>query len=240
MTIARMPLAKEIADFTFADTPINEGLVRDLASGGFPRKPTQRRARRRHGHRQDHLRLQSLAPASGAVPGRASSTPPTSSTAWRPRAARVAPASLRSPSRVSTSSCSTSLATCPSPRPEGSCSSISSRSSTRPRRSSSPPTWPSGNGLRLRRREDDDGIARPSHASLRHCRNRERQLALQEPRLSTCPDRRLLTPQPPRLRNPGQLRAGRPLPCSTRNGRSPIARRSRAPVPCRLTATNVH
>ena len=35
MTIARMPLAKEIADFTFADTPINEGLVRDLASGGF-------------------------------------------------------------------------------------------------------------------------------------------------------------------------------------------------------------
>ncbi len=30
-----MPLAKEIADFTFADTPINEGLVRDLASGSF-------------------------------------------------------------------------------------------------------------------------------------------------------------------------------------------------------------
>ena len=35
MTIARMPLAKEMADFAFADTPINEGLVRDLASGGF-------------------------------------------------------------------------------------------------------------------------------------------------------------------------------------------------------------
>ncbi len=35
MTIARMPLAKEIADFTIADTPINEGLVRDLASGSF-------------------------------------------------------------------------------------------------------------------------------------------------------------------------------------------------------------
>jgi len=35
MTIARMPLAKELADFAFADTPINEGLVRDLASGGF-------------------------------------------------------------------------------------------------------------------------------------------------------------------------------------------------------------
>ncbi len=35
MAIARMPLAKELADFAFADTPINEGLVRDLASGSF-------------------------------------------------------------------------------------------------------------------------------------------------------------------------------------------------------------
>ena len=35
MTIARMPLAKELADFAFADTPINEGLVRDLANGSF-------------------------------------------------------------------------------------------------------------------------------------------------------------------------------------------------------------
>jgi DNA replication protein DnaC len=35
MTIARMPLAKELADFAFADTPVNEGLVRDLALGSF-------------------------------------------------------------------------------------------------------------------------------------------------------------------------------------------------------------
>ncbi|MBL8673105.1 MAG: IS21-like element helper ATPase IstB [Alphaproteobacteria bacterium] len=32
---ARLPLAKELADFTFAGTPINEGLVRDLAAGTF-------------------------------------------------------------------------------------------------------------------------------------------------------------------------------------------------------------
>ena len=30
-----MPLAKDIDDFVFAGTPINEALVRDLASGGF-------------------------------------------------------------------------------------------------------------------------------------------------------------------------------------------------------------
>jgi DNA replication protein DnaC len=35
LTIAKLPLAKEIADFDFAGTPINEGLVRDLACGDF-------------------------------------------------------------------------------------------------------------------------------------------------------------------------------------------------------------
>ena len=35
MTIAKLPLAKEIADFEFAGTPINEALVRDFATGAF-------------------------------------------------------------------------------------------------------------------------------------------------------------------------------------------------------------
>jgi DNA replication protein DnaC len=33
--IARLPLAKEIEDFVFKDTPINADLVKDLAGGGF-------------------------------------------------------------------------------------------------------------------------------------------------------------------------------------------------------------
>lgn len=33
--IAKLPLAKELDEFHFADTPINESLVRDLAGGGF-------------------------------------------------------------------------------------------------------------------------------------------------------------------------------------------------------------
>jgi len=33
--IAKLPLAKELADFQFKSTPINEGLVRDLATGSF-------------------------------------------------------------------------------------------------------------------------------------------------------------------------------------------------------------
>jgi DNA replication protein DnaC len=35
ITIAKLPLAKDIEDFVFADTPINEALVRDLAGGDF-------------------------------------------------------------------------------------------------------------------------------------------------------------------------------------------------------------
>ena len=35
ITIAKLPLAKELAEFDFAGTPVNEGLVRDLARGDF-------------------------------------------------------------------------------------------------------------------------------------------------------------------------------------------------------------
>ena len=35
LTIAKLPLAKDVDDFDFTDTPINEGLVRNLAAGGF-------------------------------------------------------------------------------------------------------------------------------------------------------------------------------------------------------------
>ena len=35
IAIAKLPLAKDIDDFVFADTPVNEALVRDLAGGNF-------------------------------------------------------------------------------------------------------------------------------------------------------------------------------------------------------------
>lgn len=33
--IAKLPLAKDIDDFDFSDTAVNEALARELASGGF-------------------------------------------------------------------------------------------------------------------------------------------------------------------------------------------------------------
>jgi DNA replication protein DnaC len=35
LSTAKLPLAKELADFRFADTPVNEALVRELATGAF-------------------------------------------------------------------------------------------------------------------------------------------------------------------------------------------------------------
>jgi DNA replication protein DnaC len=35
LTIAKLPLAKDVDAFIFRNTPINEGLVRDLAAGGY-------------------------------------------------------------------------------------------------------------------------------------------------------------------------------------------------------------
>src|SRR3979409_163887 len=35
LTIAKLPLAKDIANFDFTGTPVNEALIRDLATGRF-------------------------------------------------------------------------------------------------------------------------------------------------------------------------------------------------------------
>ena len=35
LTIAKLPLAKDLTEFEFKGTPINEALVKDLAGGGF-------------------------------------------------------------------------------------------------------------------------------------------------------------------------------------------------------------
>ena len=34
LTVAKLPLAKDVDDFAFKNTPINQALVRDLAAGG--------------------------------------------------------------------------------------------------------------------------------------------------------------------------------------------------------------
>jgi hypothetical protein len=63
LAIAKLPLAKDLNDFQFEGTPINQTLVNDLA--GLHRPAAQRRADRRHRHWQNpscHRDCQKLYP----------------------------------------------------------------------------------------------------------------------------------------------------------------------------------
>src|SRR6204780_4809106 len=53
LTVAKLPLAKDVDDFAFKGTPINEALVRDLAGGAFIAQQRNVVLVRRNWHRQD-------------------------------------------------------------------------------------------------------------------------------------------------------------------------------------------
>src|SRR4051794_39047810 len=90
LTIAKLPLAKDLHDFQFEGTPINETLVNDLAGGGFIAQ--QRNACWSAGPVQARPIWPSPSPeaASVAVPAAGSTTWSISSTGSRPRPAPAA------------------------------------------------------------------------------------------------------------------------------------------------------
>jgi hypothetical protein len=124
LTIAKLPLAKDIDDFHFAGTPVNQALIRDLASGAFLAEQRNAVLIGGTGTGKSHL---AIAIARACIRGgaRAASTPSsTSSIGWR---AKPAPAGKGGSPNISpawTSSFSTNSATCPSLRPAASCSFI--------------------------------------------------------------------------------------------------------------------
>jgi len=87
LTIAKLPLAKDLDDFEFTGTPINETLVRDLAGGAFL-------AQRRNavlvggtGTGKTHLAIAIARSAFAAVPAAGSTTSSIWSTGSRARLA---------------------------------------------------------------------------------------------------------------------------------------------------------
>ena len=144
LTVAKLPLAKDVHDFTFKTTPINEALVRDLAGGGFLAQQRNLVLVGGTGTGKTHLaiaiarsciragsrgRFFTTVDLVNQLEAEARAGPP--GTARRlPHAPR-----LRHPRRIF-----------PSLRPAGSCCSISSADSTSAPQSSSPPTSPSANG----------------------------------------------------------------------------------------------
>ena len=84
LTIAKLPLAKDIDDFQFDGTPINQTLVNDLASGGFI---AQQRNVVLVGPARPIWPSPSPEAVSAMVPAVASTTSSISSTGSRPRPA---------------------------------------------------------------------------------------------------------------------------------------------------------
>ncbi len=87
MTIAKLPLAKDIDDFTFAETGINETLVHDLADGNFLAHERNAVLIGGTGTGKTHLAPPLPGPASAMVLAGASSTSSIWSTSSRPRPA---------------------------------------------------------------------------------------------------------------------------------------------------------
>jgi DNA replication protein DnaC len=91
LTIARLPLAKDIDDFAFAGTPINEALVRDLATGAFLAEQRNAVLIGGTGTGKSHLAIAiARGPASAAARAAGSSTSSTWSTGWTPKPGQAA------------------------------------------------------------------------------------------------------------------------------------------------------
>ena len=189
MSGAKLPLAKELADFDFTDTPVNEPLVRELAVGGFLANQRNAVLIGGHRHRQEPSRRRHRAglhprwrpgpllqqPAPDLIGGRRPGQPARGRSPRRPPgpARRSAgPARPRHPRR----------ARLPALRPNR-------------RPAAVPPRQPALRAhldhrhhqpdlrrmaVRLRRRQDDHRAPRSSDAPLRDHRDRKRLLALQE------------------------------------------------------------
>jgi hypothetical protein len=125
MTIAKLPLAKDIDDFDFDGTTVNETLVRDLAGGGFVAQQRNVVIVGAPGPARRISPLPSREAASAPACAAASSIQSISSIAWRPTHAQGDRDESPITSLARTSPFSTNSAICPSLRLAGNCSSIS-------------------------------------------------------------------------------------------------------------------
>ena len=169
MSGAKLPLAKELADFDFTDTPVNEPLVRELAVGGFLANQRNAVLIGGTGTGKSHLAV-AIARACIRDGARGRFFNVVDLVNRLEAEARAGRQGRLADQLGPTSSSSTSSATCPSPKPEASCCSTSSHHQPDLRRMA----------VRLRRRQDDHRAPRSSDAPLRDHRDRKRLLALQE------------------------------------------------------------
>ena len=182
MSGAKLPLAKELADFDFTDTPVNEPLVRELAVGGFLANQRNAVLIGGTGTGKSHLAVAiARACIRDGARGRFFNVVDLVNHLEAEAPLRTPGPYSRTNSSDATSSSSTNSATCPSPRPAASCCSTSmSRLYERTSIIVTTNLDFRRMALRLRRPQDDHRAARPPDPPLRDHRDRKRLLALQE------------------------------------------------------------
>jgi len=205
LTIARLPLAKDVEEFAFVDTPINEELVRDLMGGGFIAQQRNIVLIGTTGTGKTHLALAIArscirAGSRGRFFNTVDLVNRLEAETRAGRQGRLADYLTRLDFVILDE-----LGYLPFAQAGGQLlfhliSRLYERTSvivtTNLAFGECPPLpfrWPTASGTlgnfaqRVRRSEDDHGAARPADASLRHRRDRQRQLAPQEPRLNRDP-----------------------------------------------------
>ena len=95
MTIAKLPLAKELEEFSFETTPINETLIREMATGDFLDHQRNLVLIGGTGTGKTHLPSASQEPAFEPVEGGVSSMSSISSTSLMPKRGPSGKAELR-------------------------------------------------------------------------------------------------------------------------------------------------
>ena len=223
MASARLPAAKELAEFDFAASPVNEPLIRDLAMGGFLEAKRNIVLVGGTGYRQDPSRRRHRAvlhPQGRARPllqRRRPGQSPRGRDPLRtpgPHRGPAHPARLRHPRRTRLPALRPGRRAAALPPHEPALRAHLDRHHHQPRLRRM--------AVRLRRPQDDHSPARPPDPSLRDHRDRKRELALQEPLLT----RRRPSPRPGCPGGP----TGTPHAASLRVAQG--ATRSRAGPPC--------
>lgn len=148
LTIAKLPLAKDINDFNFTDTPINESLVRIWPPAAS--SPTSAISSSSVVRERERAIWLSRLPVHSSATARAGASTMSSiwSTAWKRKRATASKVGWLITSRASTSSSSMNSAIYRLPKPVASFYSTSSAGSTSAPQSSSPQIWHSVNGHR--------------------------------------------------------------------------------------------
>jgi hypothetical protein len=201
MTIAKLPLAKEIDEFAFEGTPVNETLVRDLAGGNFLLHQRNLVLVGGTGTGKSHLAV-SIARACirNGARGRffnvVDLVNKLDAEARADRQGRIADLLCRLDlfaiglERMATRWLTPGRAWLSAVRADRRPASVPPDQQTLrahlDHRDDQPRLRRMADGLR--RRQDDDRAARPPHPPLRYRRNRQRKLAVQDPRLTPrCP-----------------------------------------------------